>query len=255
MLFDSHTHLNDDVLYAHIDEVVKRSLDADVSFFLCVGYDKASSIRALEIAHRYPFVYAAIGFHPTEAQKVTDDDLKWLEIALTDEKVKAVGEIGLDYFWDQTHKDVQKYIFIKQLQLANKYHLPVSIHMRDATKDTYEILKNEKSQDTQGIMHCFSGSVESAREFIKLNMMISLAGPVTFKNAKDPKAVASQIDLNQMLIETDAPYLAPHPYRGKENSPAYLRIIAEEIARIKNISYSEVATTTCNNAKKIFRIQ
>lgn len=254
MLFDSHTHLNDEALFFKAGEVIEASRQADVSYFLCVGYDKASSIRAIEIAHRYDHVFAAIGFHPTEAVKVTDADMEWLESAIADDKVKAIGEIGLDYYWDSTHKEIQKQRFIEQIHIAEKYHLPVSIHMRDATKDTLEILQKHKKPTARGIMHCFSGSVESAREFIKLNMMISLAGPVTFKNAKDSKAVAKEIAIEHLLIETDAPYLAPHPFRGKENSPIYLKLIAEEIAHIKEISYDEVARQTTINAKSIFQI-
>jgi TatD DNase family protein len=255
MLFDSHTHLNDDLLYSKVDEVVKEAMNEDVAYFLCVGYDKVSSIRAMELSLQYPNVYAAIGFHPTEALKVTADDLVWLESMLSHEKVKAIGEIGLDYYWDSSYKVIQHELFIKQLKLANKYHLPVSIHMRDATKDTFDLIKEYKDPDLVGVMHCFSGSVESAKEFIKLNMMISLAGPVTFKNALNPKQVATEIELCHLLIETDAPYLAPHPFRGKENAPKYIKLVASEIARLKAISYEEVALKTTENAKRVFHIK
>ena len=255
MLFDSHTHLNDDLLFHKVDEVVKEAMEEDVSYFLCIGYDKISSLRAIELSNKYPNVYAAIGFHPTEALKVTSDDLVWLESMLTHEKVKAIGEIGLDYYWDSTYKDIQHEVFIKQLKLANKYHLPVSIHMRDATKDTFNLIKKYKDPEIVGVMHCFSGSVETAKEFIKLNMMISLAGPVTFKNALVPKQVASEIELDYLLIETDAPYLAPHPFRGKENAPKYVKLVALEIARLKELTYEEVSYKTTENAKRVFHIK
>jgi TatD DNase family protein len=255
MLFDSHTHLNDDLLFSKVDEVIKEAMTEDVSYFLCVGYDKTSSLRAIELSDIYLNVYAAIGFHPTEALKVTADDLEWLESMLSHKKVKAIGEIGLDYYWDSTYKDIQHEVFIKQLKLANKYHLPVSIHMRDATKDTFDLIKKYKDPGIVGVMHCFSGSVESAKEFIKLNMMISLAGPVTYKNAVDPKQVAKEIELCHLLIETDAPYLAPHPFRGKENVPKYVKLVAKEIARLKELSYEQVALITAENAKRVFHIK
>jgi len=254
MLFDSHTHLNDDKLFEKLDEVINQALTNDVSFMLCVGYDKVSSERALKIASMYPSVYAAIGFHPTEAKEVTEEDFVWFESHLQDERVKAIGEIGLDYYWDDSFKDVQKDVFKRQIDLAKKYHLPISIHMRDALEDTLNILKKEASPDLTGVMHCYSGSTESAKEFIKVGMMISLGGPVTFKNARVPKEVAKNIDLEFLLIETDAPYLAPHPFRGKENSPALLKYTAMELAELKEMSYEEIAEATTNNAKRLFHI-
>lgn len=255
MLFDSHVHLNDDKIYSKLEEVINDANNNDVSYMLCVGYDLASSKRALEIAEKYPHVFAAIGFHPTEALNVKDEDYIWLENQLTNPKVKAIGEIGLDYYWDATYKETQKKVFIKQIELADKYHLPISIHMRDALEDTLEIIQHVKPQSVNGVMHCYGGSVESAKLFIQSNMLISLGGPVTFKNARVPKAVAKEIDLKYLLIETDAPYLAPHPNRGKENTPAYIHFVAKEIASIKELSYEQVAFQTTENAKLLFNIK
>ncbi len=252
MFIDTHCHLNDDVLYAHLDEVIQNALAAKVSKMVCIGYDKASSIRAIEIAEKYPYVYATVGFHPTNALEISNEDFLWLESKLTHPKVVGIGEIGLDYYWDKTYIEKQKEVFIRQMDLADKYHLPISVHMRDSDADTLDLLKNRKPWSVLGIMHCYSGSLELSKEFIKCNMMISLAGPVTFKNARVPKEVAEGIDLFHLLIETDAPYLAPHPFRGKENSPSLVSYVAQEIARLRDVSVEDVAKITSDNALRIF---
>jgi TatD DNase family protein len=162
--------------------------------------------------------------------------------------------MGLDYYWDKSPKEIQKEVFRKQIRLAKKVKLPIVIHNRDATSDIVEILKEENAAEVGGIMHCFSGSVEVARECVEMNFYISLGGPVTFKNAKKPKEVAAEIPLEKLLIETDCPYLTPHPYRGKRNEPAYVKLVAEEIAEIKGLPLEEVAKATTENAKKVFGI-
>jgi len=252
MFIDTHCHLNDDQLYIHLDEVIRDAIHAKVSFMVCIGYDKQSSMRAIEIAERNESVYATVGFHPTNALEVGEDDFVWLERMLTHPKVVGIGEIGLDYYWDKTFKDKQKEVFVRQIELADKYHLPITVHMRDSDEDTLFLLKNNKPRSVQGIMHCYSGSLELSKEFIKCNMMISLAGPVTFKNARVPKEVASGIDLDYLLIETDSPYLAPHPFRGKENSPSLVPYVAEEIARLRDVPVEEIARITTQNALRIF---
>lgn len=254
ILFDSHTHVNDPLLYDRAEEIIGDAIQAGVGGILMIGYDKPSSLRAIELASRFQGVYAAIGFHPTNASSVTSQDLEWLEETLSHPAVKAVGEIGLDYYWDSSNKETQIQLFKKQLDIAYRHHLPFSVHMRDATEDTLQILKEYKQKDHIGVMHCFSGSAESAQQFIACNMMISLAGPVTFKNAKAPKQVAEAVDLNHLLIETDAPYLTPHPFRGKQNEPKHLPLIASAIAQIKGISLDEVAEQTTSNAKRIFNL-
>ncbi len=254
MLIDSHVHLNDDKLYADLDKVISASHDAGIGGFVCIGYDLVHNERALSIAKAYPQVYAAIGFHPSEAMTVSEADFAWLENHLDDPKVVAIGEIGLDYHWDRSFMDTQVEVFIRQLKLANRRKLPIVVHMRDATADCLEILSKYKDPDIGGVMHCYSGSVETMGDFIKLNMKISLAGTVTFKNAKTPKAVAHDIGLDDLLIETDAPYLAPEPYRGKMNEPKYLVKTAEAVATIRDVPFSVIAEATSKNTIKLFGI-
>ena len=182
------------------------------------------------------------------------EDLAWIESLAAHPKVVGIGETGLDYHWDKSPKDVQQEVFRKQIRLAKKVNLPIIIHNRDATADVVRILKEENAEQVGGIMHCFGGSVETAKECISMNFLISLGGPVTFKNARMPKEVATEISLDNLLIETDAPYLAPHPFRGKRNEPAYVTLVAEEIAKLKGLSIEEVAMATTKNALKIFKI-
>lgn len=206
----------------------------------------------MELAEKYPFIYAVIGWHPVDAIDCTEDDLQWIEELSAHKKVVGIGETGLDYYWDKSPKEIQQTIFRKQIRLAQKVNLPIIIHNREATEDVVRILKEEEAHLTGGIMHCFGGSVETAKQCIDMNFMISLGGPVTFKNAKKPKEVATEISLDHLLIETDAPYLAPHPHRGKRNEPALVALVAEEIARLKGISVEEVAEATTRNAKRFF---
>ncbi len=255
MLIDSHVHLNDEVLYPRIDEILTDAIKAGVGFFVCIGYDLPSSALAIEIASRYEHVFAAIGFHPSEAQNVKETDYLWLEENIKHEKVVALGEVGLDYYWDKSFVQAQKNAFQRQIEIANKAEIPLIIHMRDSISDTFEMLKKYKKLTLKGVMHCYSGSVESMQDFLGLNMKISLAGPVTFKNAKTPKAVAKAIRLEDLLIETDAPYLAPVPFRGKTNEPKFLGIIAKEIAAIKNVELELVEAITSRNAIDLFGLK
>lgn len=221
---------------------------------IVVGFDRKTIERAMQLIETYDFIYAVIGWHPVDAIDCTDEDLLWIEQLASHPKVVGIGETGLDYYWDKSPKEIQKYWFRKQIALAKKLNLPIIIHNRDATGDVIEILKEEDAAKVGGIMHCFGGSVETARQCIQMNFMISLGGPVTFKNARQPKEVAKEIPLEHLLIETDAPYLAPHPYRGKRNEPAFVTLVAEEIARQKDISVEEVARQTTVNAKRFFQI-
>lgn len=254
MIIDSHIHLNDEELFPKIEDIIDRAKENGVKAFICVGYDRESSELALDIATMYEEVYAAIGIHPSEAKHYREEDLVWLEQNLTHEKVKAIGEMGLDYYWDKTHEVKQKELFIKQINLANKYKLPIIVHMRDAVQDTYEIIKEHKAKELSGVMHCYSGSWEFVKNFTDLNLYISLAGPVTFKNAKTPKEIAQKINLNKLLVETDAPYLAPVPHRGKTNESKNLKYIVKEIATIRNISIQEVEKHTFENTVKLFNL-
>jgi len=254
MIIDSHVHLNDEELFPKIEEIIDRAKAANVKAFICVGYDKESSELAIDIANMYEEVYAAIGIHPSEAKHYKESDLIWLKENLNHEKVVALGEIGLDYYWDKSTEEKQKNLFIEQMKLANEFKLPIIVHMRDAINDTYEMIKKYKDKSLSGVMHCYSGSWEYVNKFIDLNLYISLAGPVTFKNAKTPKEVAEKINLNRLLVETDAPYLAPMPHRGKTNESKNLKYIVKEIATIRGISVDEVERQTSENAIKLFNL-
>jgi TatD DNase family protein len=254
MLFDTHVHLNVKQFEEDRQAVIDRALEAGVTHMVVVGFDRETIPSAMALAEQYDFIYAAIGWHPVDAIDMKDEDLAWIEELSAHPKVVAIGEMGLDYHWDKSPKEIQKEVFRKQIELAKKVNLPIIIHNREATKDIVEILKEENAKQVGGIMHCYSGSVEIAKECTEMNFLISLGGPVTFKNAKKPKEVAKEIDLDYLLIETDCPFLAPHPNRGKRNEPAYVKLVAEQIAEIKGISYEEVTTKTNENAKKLFHL-
>lgn len=254
MFIDTHVHLNADQYEEDVAEVIERAKDSKVERMVVIGFDRKTIERAMKLTEKYEFIYAAVGWHPVDAIDCTEDDLRWIEELAAHPKVVGIGETGLDYHWDKSPKEVQQEVFRKQIQLAKKVGLPIIIHNREATEDILRILKEEKADEIGGVMHCFSGSVETARESIAMNFMISLGGPVTFKNAKKPKEVAEAISLDHLMIETDAPYLAPHPYRGKRNEPSYVPLVAEEIARLKGISVEEVALATTQNAEKFFNL-
>ena len=252
MYIDTHVHLNADQYEEDLQEVINRALEANVTKMVVVGFDRKTIEKAMQLAADYTFIYAVIGWHPVDAIDCTEEDLQWIEELSANEKVVGIGETGLDYYWDKSPKDVQQALFRKQIRLAQKVKLPIIIHNREATEDVVRILHEEEAHLTGGIMHCYGGSVETAKQCIDMNFMISLGGPVTFKNAKKPKEVATEIPLEHLLIETDAPYLAPHPHRGKRNEPALVTLVAEEIARLKGISVEEVAAATTQNAEKVF---
>jgi TatD DNase family protein len=254
MLFDTHVHLNAEQYQDDLQEVIDRALSAGVTYMVVVGFDRPTIKRAIELAEGYDFIYASVGWHPVDAIDMTEDDLQWIESLAGHPKVVALGEMGLDYYWDKSPKDIQKEVFRKQIQLARKVKLPIIIHNREATADIIEILKEEKAEEVGGIMHCFSGSPETAQQCIKMNFYISLGGPVTFKNAKQPKKVAEVVPLDRLLIETDAPYLTPHPFRGKRNEPGYVKLVAQQIAEIKGKNLEEISRATTENAKKLFGI-
>ncbi|MDE5416006.1 TatD family hydrolase [Alkalihalobacterium chitinilyticum] len=254
MLFDTHVHLNADQFEEDRAEVIERAQEAGVTHMVVVGFDEKTIKGALEIAEKYENIYAAVGWHPVDAIDMTDQHLAWLEELAAHPKVVALGEMGLDYHWDKSPKDVQKEVFRKQIRLAKKVNLPIIIHNREASQDIVDILREEEASQVGGIMHCFSGSVEIAKACLDMNFHISFGGPVTFKNAKKPKEVAVEVPLDRLLIETDCPFLAPHPYRGKRNEPAYVELVAKQIAELKEMTYEELTKQTMDNAKKLFNI-
>lgn len=254
MFIDTHVHLNHENIYEKIDQVIGESKNNNVKKFIVVGYDLQTSIKAIEIAEKYECCFAAIGFHPTEIATYTDEEYEWLDIASNNPKVVAIGEVGFDFHWDTTTKEEQTTAFIRQINIAKKHNLPLIIHSRDAIQLTFDTLKQNKADEVGGVMHSYSGSLEMAKEFVKLNFMIGISGPVTFKNGKVMKEVVAGIDLKYLLSETDTPYLTPHPYRGIENSPKYIPLIVEEIAKIKNVSTNDVETQIEKNVNKLFGV-
>lgn len=254
MFIDTHVHLNADQYEEDLQEVIDRALEARVEKMVVIGFDRKTINRTMQLIEQYDFVYGVIGWHPVDAIDCTQQDLDWIEELAAHPKIVGIGETGLDYYWDKSPKEVQQALFRKQIQLAQKLGLPIIIHNRDATRDVVQILREENAASVGGVMHCFSGSVETARECIAMNFMISLGGPVTFKNARLPKEVAMEIPLEHLMIETDAPYLAPHPHRGKRNEPSFVPLVAEEIARLKGLTIEEIAQATTANAKIFFGI-
>ena len=254
MLIDTHVHLNNRDLYEKIDLVINEAKNVGVEKFFIVGYDLETSKLAIKIAKEYDNCFAIIGFHPTEIKNYTDIEYNWLDENASDSSVVAIGEIGYDFHWDVTTKEEQQVAFIRQIEIAKKHNLPISIHSRDAIELTYQTLKENKASDVGGVMHSYSGSKEMAEKFIKLNFYLGISGPVTFKNGRVMKEVVESIDLKYLISETDSPYLTPHPYRGKENGPKYIPLIVEEISNIKNISKDIVEKQIEENVKKLFRV-
>lgn len=255
MIFDSHTHLDDVRFDQDRDDVVKRALEAGVTLMMNPGADLESSKRAVELSKRYPSVYAAVGIHPHDAKSADDLTLELIRQLAKSPKVCAIGEIGLDFHYDFSPRDVQRQVFINQIHMAKALNLPIIIHDREANQEIFDTLSNHKAFETGVLMHCYSGSAELAKEYIKRGAMLSIAGPVTFDNAKKLKQVVETIGLEHLMIETDAPYLTPMPHRGKRNEAAYVTFVAKQIALIKGITFEEVSETTYANAKSFFRIK
>ena len=253
MLVDSHAHIDDERFDADRDEVVARALAAGVSLILNVGADMGSSARSVALAEKYSVIYAAVGMHPHDAKDMRETDYTQLEQWTKHPRVVAIGEIGLDYHYDLSPRPVQKEVFLRQLDLARKTGKPFIIHEREAHADTLEIIRSA-ARGLKGVFHCFSGSVETAREYLKMGFYISVAGPVTFSKSGKTKEVAKYVPLDRLLVETDSPYLTPQPHRGHRNEPAYVRLVAEEIASLRNLPLEEVAAATTANVRRLFDI-
>lgn len=256
MLFDTHCHLYADQLIDNIENIVIRAKEAGVLNMLCLGDKIESSKECIKIANKYEGVYCAVGIFPCECYDLNlEEALKIIRELAKNDKVKAIGEIGLDYYWekDLDKRNKQKEFFIAQLKLADELDLPVSIHARDSIEDVYELLKANFPKKG-AIMHCFSSSVEMMKKFVNIGCYISLGGPVTFKNTVTPKEVAKNIPVDRLLVETDSPYLAPHPYRGKINEPAYVVKVLAEIAELRQVTISELEKVVFNNSCKILGV-
>ncbi|OFL49515.1 MULTISPECIES: TatD family hydrolase [Nosocomiicoccus] len=255
MLIDTHVHLNADQYEGEVDAVIERAKENGVEKFVVIGFDRKTIERTMELIESYDEVYGVIGWHPVDAIDCTDEDLEWIESLSSHEKIVAIGEIGLDYHWDKSPKDIQKEVFIKQIELAKRVNLPIVIHNRDADEDTIDILESHDAKSVGGIMHSFhNGTDEQIDRVLNMGFYVSLAGVITFKNVKRPKEVAQYVPLDRLLVETDAPYLTPHPFRGKRNEPKLVRLVAEEIAQLRGISVEEVEKATTENAKRIYNI-
>ena len=251
-IFDTHTHLNVEEFAGREAEELQLATEMGISKINIVGFDRPTIERALVLADCYDQLYATIGWHPTEAGTYDEAVEAYLLDKLRHPKVVALGEIGLDYHWMTAPKDVQERVFRRQIQLSKELNLPFVVHTRDALDDTYEIIKSEAVGSRGGIMHSYSGSLEMAERFIELGMMISFSGVVTFKKATDIQEAAQSLPLNKILVETDAPYLAPVPKRGRENKTAYTRYVVEKISELRGLTVEEVAQATYDNAKKVF---
>ncbi len=256
MLIDTHCHLNDPQLYPQADELVVRALSAGVGRMQVVAYDEPSSRTAIELADRFKEVFAIVGIHPTEIDDGLTKTLTLIEAWARHPKVVAIGETGLDYYWekDPLARHKQKEAFIAQIELADRLCLPIVVHSREAIEDTLNILKAHTPK-YGGVMHCYSGSKDMVKDFLDLGMYISLGGPVTFLNARVPKEVALVVPENRLLIETDSPYLAPHPFRGKRNEPSLLPLVAQAIADIKGVPVATIEQTTSDNALRLFHVK
>ena len=248
-MIDTHSHVLKEEMDNYL-EIIEECKNKDISMIIN-GYDNKSNKEILELADKYDNVYAAIGLNYDQIDYFTDKDLKELEELIKSSKIIAIGEIGLDYYWTKDNKDKQIYFFKMQLELAEKYDLPVIVHARESIQDTYDILKKYK---VKGTMHCYSGSLEMAKEFIKLGFKIGIDGPITYKNNKKGIEIVKELPIESLLLETDSPYLTPEPNRGKQNSPLNLIYIAKKVAEIKRISVDEVIDKTTNNAKELFNI-
>lgn len=251
--FDSHAHYNDDAFDSDRKEIITSAYNNDIAKVIVVGSSIESSIQAVEIANEYDYIHAACGIHPSEIKGIDmDESINKLKEICGNKKVIAIGEIGLDYYWDKDNKEAQKEAFVKQIKLANELELPIVIHTRDAYVDTIDILKNKINSNKRGVFHCCPLNRELVKDALALGYNISFAGVITFKNAKNADEIINMVPLDRLQIETDSPYLSPEPFRGTRNNPMNVKLVAQKIANVKGISLEEVAKTTYENTMKMF---
>ena len=253
-LFDSHAHYNDEKFDNDREEIIQKIYDLGVTTLVNAGYSLESSKKAIEIANEHEFIYATVGVSPNDIDNLEEDYIEELMQMSKAEKVVAIGEIGLDYYWNKENKEKQQEVFIKQIELANELELPIVIHTREAVMDTLDILKNKVTCKNKGVFHCCPLNTELAKEALKLGFYISCAGPVTFKSSKNATDFINTIPMDKILTETDSPYLSPEPVRGTRNNSSNVKYVAQKIAEIKQISIEEVAEQTYQNAKTIFKL-
>lgn len=262
MIFDTHAHYDDEKFDEDREKIIEEIYKSGVTKFISAGYSLESSKKGLEFAHKYDFVYTTSGISPNDILNSLEEnelELNKLEELVSKElkkefpKILGIGEIGLDYYWNKENKDLQKQVFIKQIDLANKYNLPIIIHTRDAISDTLEILKKHPV-NRKGVFHCCPLNRELVKEALKLGFIISFCGPVTFKNSKNADEIIEMVPLEKMFIETDSPYLSPEPLRGKRNDSRNVKYIAQRIANVKKMNVEEIAKITYQNAEKFYKI-
>ncbi len=252
MIYETHTHFDDKAFDDDREEAINRAIHAGVGRFVNIGSSMESSLTSLELSRKYPQFLAAVGVHPEETADLCEEDMATLAEYAADDSVVAIGEIGLDYYWDEPDRSVQKRWFIRQIELAKQLRLPIVVHSRDAAEDTLNIIKDSDASEVGGILHCFSYGVEIAKQYLDLGFYIGVGGVVTFKNGRKLKEVVEYAPIDRIVTETDSPYMAPVPMRGKRNSSEYLPYIVEEIAKIKGIPAGEAERITCENAVRLF---
>lgn len=253
MIFDTHAHYDDTQFDSDREELLASMPELGVATIVNVSSTLESCEKCVALAEKYPYVYAAVGIHPDEVGALNEETFAGMEALLGHDKVVAVGEIGLDYYWDHESHEVQEKWFVRQLELARRHNLPIIIHSREAAADTMEIMKVH-GQGLEGVIHCYSYSKEQAEEYVKMGFYIGIGGVVTFKNAKKLKEVAEVIPLERIVLETDCPYLAPEPFRGKRNQSSYIQYVAEKIAELKGLTAEEVLAVTEANAKRMYHL-
>ena len=254
MIFETHAHYDDEAFDEDREKLLETMHAQGIEKIINVGASLQGVRDTVALTEKYPFVYGAVGIHPDEVGNLTEEDMKELRGYCDREKIAAIGEIGLDYYWDKENHEIQKKWFVRQMDLAKETELPIIVHSRNAAKDTLDIMKAERADNLKGVIHCYSYSKEHAREYMNMGYYLGVGGVVTFKNAKRLKEVVEYAPLDYLLLETDAPYLAPEPYRGKRNCSLYLTYVAQTIARIKGVPYETVVETTRKNAEKLFKI-
>ncbi|MBU9728310.1 TatD family hydrolase [Diplocloster modestus] len=251
-IFESHAHYDDEAFDEDREELLGKMQQQGIEYIINIGANIDSSKKTVELTEKYPFLYGAVGVHPSDTAELDEQKIGWLKLQCERPKIVAVGEIGLDYYWDEPERPVQRKWFCRQLDLAREVKLPVVIHSRDAAKDTLTIMKEMHAEEIGGVVHCFSYSKEMAEEYLKLGFYIGVGGVVTFNNAKKLKEAVEFLPMDKILLETDSPYLTPVPNRGKRNSSLNLPYIARQIAELKGISYEQVVEITNRNARKLF---
>jgi TatD DNase family protein len=254
MLIDSHCHLDDARYDADRETTIARARESGIQHFITIGCDLGTSRAAIALAEQHPFISATVGVHPHEVKHIKEDWYAELRTLANSPSVVAYGEIGLDYHYDHSPREVQRERFREQVRLARELHLPIVIHTREAQEDTITILKEEKAKEVGGVFHCFSGDAWLAKDALDLGFYLSFSGVITFQNATMLRDIVKTVPLDRVLIETDAPYLTPAPHRGKRNEPAYVRFVAEKMAEIHGIDIEKVAEMTSENTRQVFRI-